>query len=159
MVRTPLSKIQRTPSTTPGGCPRAREENILVTVRMRPLNRKEQAMYDLIAWDCLDQHTLVFKNPNHERPLNPYCFGNLYLLFFLLTFQVIKSNEIWKFIFGLSNIFYTENLIVLFFSLHETDKVFYPTCSTQRVYDEGAKDVALSALTGMNGNDAPLKNI
>ncbi|KAA0054246.1 kinesin-like protein NACK2 [Cucumis melo var. makuwa] len=104
MVRTPLPKIQRTPSTTPGRCPRAREENILVTVRMRPLNRKEQAMYDLVAWDCLDQHTLVFKNPNHERPLNPYCF----------------------------------------------DKVFDPTCSTQRVYDEGAKDVALSALTGMN---------
>ncbi|XP_038876532.1 kinesin-like protein NACK2 [Benincasa hispida] len=108
MVRTPttpLSKIQRTPSTTPGGGgPRTREEKILVTVRIRPLNRKEQAMYDLIAWDCLDEHTLVFKNPNHERPVNPYCF----------------------------------------------DKVFDPTCSTQRVYDEGAKDVALSALTGMN---------
>lgn len=89
MVRTPatpLSKIQRTPATTPGG-PRIREEKILVTVRMRPLNRKEQAMYDLIAWDCLDEHTIVFKNPNHERPVNPYCFGMLvrvsfYMLFF-----------------------------------------------------------------------------
>ncbi|XP_022933057.1 kinesin-like protein NACK2 [Cucurbita moschata] len=106
MVRTPatpLSKIQRTPSTTPGG-PRTREEKILVTVRVRPLNRREQAMYDLIAWDCLDEHTIVFKNPNHDRPVNPYCF----------------------------------------------DKVFDPTCSTQRVYEEGARDVALSALTGMN---------
>ena len=32
-----------------------------------------------------------------------------------------------------------------------TDKVFSPTCSAQKVYEEGAKDVALSALTGING--------
>ncbi|KAK7388309.1 hypothetical protein VNO78_23123 [Psophocarpus tetragonolobus] len=100
---TPLSKIQRNPSGTPGG-PKVREEKIRVTVRMRPLNRKEQAMYDLIAWDCLDEHTIVFKNPNQERPAAPYYF----------------------------------------------DKVFAPTCSTQKVYEEGAKDVALSALAGIN---------
>ncbi|KAL6224310.1 hypothetical protein ACLB2K_003165 [Fragaria x ananassa] len=100
---TPNSKIHRTICSTPGGS-RVREEKILVTVRLRPLNRREQAMYDLIAWDCLDENTIVFKNPNHERPANPYTF----------------------------------------------DKVFGPTCSTQKVYEEGAKDVALSALTGMN---------
>ncbi|KAG2717810.1 hypothetical protein I3760_03G192400 [Carya illinoinensis] len=100
---TPLSKIQRTLSCTPGG-PKVREEKILVTVRMRPLSRKEQAMYDLIAWDCIDDHTIVFKNPNHERTATTYSF----------------------------------------------DKVFSLTCSTQKVYEEGAKDVALSALTGMN---------
>ncbi|KAK9948156.1 hypothetical protein M0R45_003744 [Rubus argutus] len=100
---TPSSKIQRTPCSTPGGS-RVREEKILVTVRLRPLNRREQSMYDLIAWDCLDENTIVFKNPNHERPANPYTF----------------------------------------------DKVFGPSCSTQKVYEEGAKDVALSALTGMN---------
>ncbi|RDY14697.1 Kinesin-like protein KIN-7B, partial [Mucuna pruriens] len=100
---TPLSKIQRNLSGTPGG-PKVREEKIRVTVRMRPLNRKEQAMYDLIAWDCLDEHTIVFKNPNQERPAAPYTF----------------------------------------------DKVFAPTCSTQKVYEEGAKDVALSALSGIN---------
>lgn len=75
---TPLSKIQRTPSCTPGG-PKVREEKILVTVRMRPLNRKEQAMYDLIAWDCIDDHTIVFKNPNHERTATTYSFGKCYL--------------------------------------------------------------------------------
>ena len=32
-----------------------------------------------------------------------------------------------------------------------TDKVFSPTCSAQKVYEEGAKDVALSALIGING--------
>jgi len=71
---TPRSKIQRNASGTPGG-PKVREEKIRVTVRMRPLNTKEQAMYDLIAWDCLDEHTIVFKNPNQERPTTPYTFG------------------------------------------------------------------------------------
>ncbi|KAI4344655.1 hypothetical protein L6164_011854 [Bauhinia variegata] len=100
---TPLSKIQRNQSSTPGRA-KVREDKILVTVRMRPLNRKEQAMYDLIAWDCLDDHTIVFKNPNQERPTVPYAF----------------------------------------------DKVFAATCSTHKIYEEGAKDVALSALSGIN---------
>lgn len=71
---TPLSKIQRNFSSTPGG-PKVREEKIQVTVRMRPLNRKEQAMYDLIAWDCLDEQTIIYKNPNQERPGTTYTFG------------------------------------------------------------------------------------
>lgn len=71
---TPLTKIRRTLSSTPGGS-KFREEKILVTVRMRPLSRKEQAMYDLIAWDCVDQHSIVFNNPNHERPATTYTFG------------------------------------------------------------------------------------
>ncbi|XWS70127.1 hypothetical protein CRYUN_Cryun03dG0022500 [Craigia yunnanensis] len=100
---TPLCKIQRTPTTTPGG-PKAREEKILVTVRMRPLSQREQAMYDLIAWDCVDDHTIIFKNPNHERPATQHSF----------------------------------------------DRVFDPSCSTQKVYEDGAKDVALSVLTGIN---------
>ncbi|KAK9274437.1 hypothetical protein L1049_021684 [Liquidambar formosana] len=101
---TPLSKIQRTtPASTPGGS-KVREEKILVTVRVRPLNRKEQALYDLIAWDCIDEQTIVFKNPNHERPIVSYTF----------------------------------------------DKVFGQACSSQNVYEEGAKMVALSALTGIN---------
>ncbi|KAE8677131.1 Kinesin-like protein NACK1 [Hibiscus syriacus] len=101
---TPLCKIQRTPATTPGGGTKVREEKILVTVRMRPLNQREQAMYDLIAWDCVDDHTIVFKNLNHERAANQYSF----------------------------------------------DRVFDPSSSTRKVYEDGAKDVALSALTGIN---------
>lgn len=103
MAATPSSKIRRKLADTPGGS-KIREEKIRVTVRMRPLNRKEQAMYDLIAWDCLDDKTIVFKNPNQERPSTSYTF----------------------------------------------DRVFPPACSTQKVYDEGAKDVALSALSGIN---------
>lgn len=33
-----------------------------------------------------------------------------------------------------------------------TDKVFAPTCSNQKVYEEGARDVALSVVSGINGN-------
>ncbi|KAK4432769.1 Kinesin-like protein NACK2 [Sesamum alatum] len=101
---TPSSKIKRTtPACTPGG-PKVREENILVTVRIRPLSSKELAAYDLVAWDVTDGNIIVSKNLYHER------HGGLY------TF----------------------------------DKVFDPTCSTRKVYEEGARDVALSALSGIN---------
>lgn len=42
-------------------------------------------MYDLIAWDCMDEHTIVFKNPNQERPAVPYTFG----MFLNYGFQVL----------------------------------------------------------------------
>lgn len=71
---TPLSKIQRTLSSTPGG-PRVRGEKILVTVRVRPLSRREQALYDLIAWECVDEHSIFFNSPNQERAPTSYTFG------------------------------------------------------------------------------------
>ncbi|TMW98617.1 hypothetical protein EJD97_003802 [Solanum chilense] len=111
---TPLSKTGRTPSRFPGsrrtipsstpGGPKLREEKILVTIRVRPLSPKEQAAYDLIAWDFPDQQTIVSKNLIHERHTGPYSFDN----------------------------------------------VFDPTCSTSKVYEQGARDVALSALNGIN---------
>ncbi|KAK4769504.1 hypothetical protein SAY86_027654 [Trapa natans] len=100
---TPLTKMQRAFLSTPGGS-RACEENIRVTVRIRPLSRREQAMYDLIAWECMDRSTIIYKNPNQERVTSPFVF----------------------------------------------DRVFDPSCSTQTVYEEGAKEVALSALKGIN---------
>ncbi|KAI8553262.1 hypothetical protein RHMOL_Rhmol05G0002000 [Rhododendron molle] len=100
---TPASKIRRIASCTPRD-PKAREENILVTVRVRPLSSREQTAYDLIAWDVADEHTVVSRNLNHERHSGPYTF----------------------------------------------DRVFDPTCSTHKVYTEGARDVALSALNGIN---------
>ncbi|GAB2291583.1 Kinesin-like protein nack2 [Dionaea muscipula] len=100
---TPLSKIHKTPSSTPGGS-KVHEEKILVTVRVRPLSPREQALYDLIAWDCPDEHTVVHRRPNDERPSSSYTF----------------------------------------------DRVFGPACSTRNVYEEGAKDVTLSALSGIN---------
>ncbi|MCL7037541.1 hypothetical protein MKW94_021026 [Papaver nudicaule] len=113
MIRTPLKSVSkgvrtpaRTPVRTPGtpGVPKVREENIFVTVRVRPLSRREQSLNDQIAWECTDEHTISSKNLNNERSMVPYTF----------------------------------------------DRVFDTTCLTQRVYEEGARDVALSPLTGVN---------
>ncbi|KAL6494308.1 Kinesin-like protein nack1 [Orobanche gracilis] len=102
---TPASKIDRTPVTTPGGL-RAREEKIVVTVRLRPLNKREQSSKDQIAWDCTDDQTIAYRLNPHDRAAQPtsYVF----------------------------------------------DKVFGPDCSTESVYEDGVRTVALSALMGIN---------
>lgn len=89
---TPLSKIRRKLADTPRGS-KIREEKIRVTVRMRPLNRKEQAMYDLIAWDCLDDKTIVFKNPNQERPSTSYTFGMCVCIAICIKFNFPLSKD------------------------------------------------------------------
>ncbi|KAK1384077.1 Kinesin-like protein NACK1 [Heracleum sosnowskyi] len=98
---TPVSKIDR----TPGGS-KSREEKIVVTVRLRPLNKREQSAKDQVAWECIDQHTIVYKPSSHERVSQPSSF----------TF----------------------------------DKVFGPASYTENVYEDGVKNVALSALMGIN---------
>ncbi|WCJ21925.1 Kinesin-like protein KIN-7A [Euphorbia peplus] len=103
---TPASKIDRTPATTPGG-PKAKEDKIVVTVRLRPLNKKELSAKDQVAWECIDDQTIVFKPPTQERTpqsTTPFTF----------------------------------------------DKVFGPTSLTESVYEDGVKNVALSALMGIN---------
>ncbi|XP_021292101.1 kinesin-like protein NACK1 [Herrania umbratica] len=102
---TPASKIDRTPVTTPGG-PKSKEEKIVVTVRLRPLSKREQLAKDQVAWDCVDEHTIVSKHPAQERTAQPTSF----------TF----------------------------------DKVFGPSSLTETVYEDGVKNVALSALMGIN---------
>ncbi|GMP33009.1 hypothetical protein CsSME_00006518 [Camellia sinensis var. sinensis] len=102
---TPASKIDRTPVSTPGGT-KVREEKIVVTVRLRPLNKREQLAKDQVAWECIDDNTIVYKPPAHDRATQPATF----------TF----------------------------------DRVFDPACLTEAVYEEGVKNVALSALMGIN---------
>jgi len=46
------------------------------------------------------------------------------------------------------NLFATDRCLCIPFL---PDKVFGPACQTDVVYEEGAKDVAMSALTGING--------
>ncbi|CAI0448134.1 unnamed protein product [Linum tenue] len=99
MVGTPATPASKTRRIVP-----VQEEKILVTVRMRPLSGREQSLYDLIAWDCPDQQTIIHKSANPERPTTAYMF----------------------------------------------DKVFDPYSTTQKVYEQGAKSVALSVLTGIN---------
>ncbi|KAH6797227.1 ATP binding microtubule motor family protein [Perilla frutescens var. hirtella] len=106
---TPASKVDKTQAATPGGTPggnRVREEKIVVTVRLRPLSKREQVSKDQIAWECTDDHTIVYSPSPHERVTLPASF----------TF----------------------------------DKVFGPDCSTETVYEDGVKTVALSALMGIN---------
>ncbi|XP_042471328.1 kinesin-like protein KIN-7J isoform X1 [Zingiber officinale] len=85
-----------------------KDERILVSVRMRPLNAKEIAGNDPSDWDCLNTTTIVFKSSGQERALYPTSY----------TF----------------------------------DKAFGYDCTTQQVYVEGAKDVALSVVNGINAS-------
>ena len=74
---TPSSKIDRTPVSTPGG-PRggggAKEEKIVVTVRLRPLSKREQLAKDQVAWDCVDDNTIVYKPTPQDRSAQPASF-------------------------------------------------------------------------------------
>ncbi|KAL0757321.1 hypothetical protein Bca101_094989 [Brassica carinata] len=105
---TPVSKTDRTQAVTPGGSSsRSREEKIVVTVRLRPLNKKELLAKDQVAWQCVDSHTIVSKPQAHHE----------------------RSHQQSSFTF---------------------DKVFGPESFTEDVYEDGVKNVALSALMGIN---------
>ncbi|KAL0699652.1 hypothetical protein Bca4012_055774 [Brassica carinata] len=104
---TPVSKTDRTQAVTPGGSSRSREEKIVVTVRLRPLNKKELSAKDQVAWQCVDSHTIVSKPQAPQE----------------------RSHHQSSFTF---------------------DKVFGPESFTEDVYEDGVKNVALSALMGIN---------
>ncbi|XP_076945696.1 kinesin-like protein NACK1 [Bidens hawaiensis] len=70
---TPVSKIEWTPISTPGGS-RVREEKIVVTVRLRPLNKREQLAKDNVSWECIDDHSIVYKPLPQERVVQPSSF-------------------------------------------------------------------------------------
>nr|XP_043629118.1 kinesin-like protein NACK2 [Erigeron canadensis] len=81
----------------------SKEEKILVTIRIRPLTPRELSAYDLIAWDCPDENTIVSRNLNRHHN-GTYTF----------------------------------------------DKVFDQYCPNTKIYEQGARDVALSAINGIN---------
>ncbi|KAH0718415.1 kinesin-like protein NACK1 [Solanum tuberosum] len=88
-----------------------REERILVSVRLRPLNDKEILRNDVSDWECINDTTIIYKNVNlslSERSMYP--------------------------------------------SAYTFDRVFRTNCSTRQVYEETAKDVALSVLSGFNSS-------
>ncbi|RZS08903.1 hypothetical protein BHM03_00039938, partial [Ensete ventricosum] len=63
---TPASKIERIPIYTPGRS-RIKEEKIFVTVRVRPLSKKELSLKDQEAWACVDDNKIVFKMSAQDR--------------------------------------------------------------------------------------------
>uniref|UniRef100_A0ACD6A9E0 Uncharacterized protein n=1 Tax=Avena sativa TaxID=4498 RepID=A0ACD6A9E0_AVESA len=100
-----MSKIERALTLAPGGSSKSKENKIFVTVRVRPLSKKELVVKDQAAWECSDSQTIIYKAPPQDRGApTSYTF----------------------------------------------DKVFGPSCPTDLVYEDGAKDVAMSALTGIN---------
>lgn len=73
-VLTPASRVNRTPASTPGGPKAAKEDKIVVTVRLRPLSTREQAAKDQVAWECIDEQTIVHKTPLNDRSMQPSSF-------------------------------------------------------------------------------------
>lgn len=68
-----------------------REERILVSVRLRPLNDKEILRNDVSDWECINDTTIIYKNVNlsvSERSMYPsaYTFGKLIRKFMLYFF-------------------------------------------------------------------------
>ncbi|KAF5208449.1 Kinesin-like protein [Thalictrum thalictroides] len=60
------SKIDRTPASTPG-VPNTREEKIVVIVRLRlPLSKRERGHKDQVAWECVDDQTIIYKPPSQD---------------------------------------------------------------------------------------------
>ncbi|XP_059647595.1 kinesin-like protein KIN-7F [Cornus florida] len=86
----------------------AREEKILVLVRLRPLSEKEIARNEVSDWECINETAILFRNSLQERSGFPTAY----------TF----------------------------------DRVFRGDCSTRQVYDEGAKEIALSVVSGINSS-------
>ncbi|XP_047326283.1 kinesin-like protein KIN-7F [Impatiens glandulifera] len=81
----------------------AKEENIFVSIRLRPLSAKEIAVNDVSEWECINNNSIINLT---EKSLSPQAY----------TF----------------------------------DRVFGPDCSSKQVYHEGAKEVVLSAVKGIN---------
>ncbi|KAM7475075.1 hypothetical protein LguiB_022318 [Lonicera macranthoides] len=90
------------------GVASAREEKILVLVRLRPLSEKEIARNEASDWECINDTTILFRNSLQERSMSPTAY----------TF----------------------------------DRVFSGDCSTRLLYEQGAKEIALSVLSGINSS-------
>ncbi|XP_038721158.1 kinesin-like protein KIN-7E isoform X2 [Tripterygium wilfordii] len=88
--------------------PGAREEKILVLVRLRPLSEKEVSAYEVADWECINETTILYRNSLREGSTFP--------------------------------------------SAYTFDRVFRGDCSTRQVYNEGAKEIALSAVSGINSS-------
>jgi centromeric protein E len=102
---------------------------------VRPLSKKELAVKDQSAWECADSQTILYKGPHQDRAApTSYTFGTL----------PCSSN---------SALLWQKSPSNLLTNAYATlpDKVFGPSCQTDLVYEGGAKDVAMSALTGING--------
>ncbi|KAK9000413.1 hypothetical protein V6N11_080915 [Hibiscus sabdariffa] len=86
----------------------AREERILVVVRLRPLSDKEIIADEVADWECINDSTILYRNTLREGSTFP--------------------------------------------SAYTFDRVFRGDALTKQVYEEGAKEVALSVVSGINSS-------
>ncbi|KAA0033760.1 kinesin-like protein NACK2 [Cucumis melo var. makuwa] len=86
----------------------AREEKILVLVRLRPLNEKEIMMNEAADWECINDTSILYRNTLREGSTFP--------------------------------------------SAYTFDRVFRGDCSTRQVYEEGAREIAFSVVSGINSS-------
>lgn len=111
------------------------EEKILVSVRVRPLNEKEKTRNDRCDWECINNTTIICNAHNlSDKP--SFTFGNKHKKKLLITNYTNKSITNYK------------NHISINYCV--TDKVFGFECPTKQVYDDGAREVALCVLSGIN---------
>lgn len=78
------------------GVASAREEKILVLVRLRPLSEKEIARNEVSDWECINDTTILFRNCLQERSMSPtaYTFGKKIPIYFInLLCQDLKLND------------------------------------------------------------------
>lgn len=70
----------------------AREEKILVLVRLRPLSEKEVVVNEVADWECINDTTILYRNSLREGSLFPsaYAFGKI-LLFVCLVFITVST--------------------------------------------------------------------
>ncbi|KAE8725603.1 Kinesin-like protein NACK1 [Hibiscus syriacus] len=86
----------------------AREERILVVVRLRPLSDKEIIANEAADWECINDSTILYRNTLREGSTFP--------------------------------------------SAYTFDRVFRGDALTKQVYEEAAKEVALSVVSGINSS-------
>ncbi|KAK4772602.1 hypothetical protein SAY86_014377 [Trapa natans] len=86
----------------------AREEKILVLVRLRPLSEKEVEENEEADWECINDTTILYRESLREGSLFP--------------------------------------------SAYTFDRAFRGDCTTNQVYEEGVKQIALSVLNGINSS-------
>lgn len=72
------------------------DEKIFVSIRLRPLNEKERARYDVSDWECVNDNTIIYRNnlSVSERSMYPtgYTFGKISFQLLLLL-NLPKSLE------------------------------------------------------------------
>uniref|UniRef100_A0A6M2ET09 Kinesin-like protein n=1 Tax=Populus davidiana TaxID=266767 RepID=A0A6M2ET09_9ROSI len=86
----------------------AREEKILVLVRLRPLSDKEIVANEVADWECINDTTILYRNTLREGSTFP--------------------------------------------SAYTFDRVFRGDNTTREVYEEAAKEAALSVVSGINSS-------